>query len=88
AFYSDVWHPFWKAKVNGRPVPVARANLAYKAVPILPGENRVHFFFESKALVWAYRFFGINALIWVAGIVVLAGRIIGAGNPASREARN
>ncbi|MBI1953296.1 MAG: hypothetical protein HYS41_04150, partial [Candidatus Omnitrophica bacterium] len=30
AFYSDVWHPFWKAKVNGRPVPVARANLAYK----------------------------------------------------------
>ncbi len=88
AFYSDVWHPNWRAAVNGKLVPVFRANLAYKAVPLEAGENRVHFFFESKRLTWAYRFFGANALVWVVGVLGLAGRLIWAGSPANKEAKS
>jgi len=30
-FYSDVWHPSWRATVNGKPVPVYRADLALQS---------------------------------------------------------
>ena len=48
--YSDAWHPLWTATVNDQPRSVARANLGYKAVPLEPGKNRVHFPFGSTVL--------------------------------------
>jgi len=49
-FYSDVWHPLWRATVNGKNTPVFKANLAYKAVKIEPGPNKVHFYFKSRLM--------------------------------------
>jgi hypothetical protein len=48
--YSDVWHPFWKAYINGEHADVYRANLAYKAVQLFPGHNLVHFAYEASLL--------------------------------------
>lgn len=45
--YRDCWHPGWRARVDGRPVPVLRADLAYKAVPLPPGARRVEFEFVA-----------------------------------------
>ncbi len=75
-FYSDVWHPFWKARVNGRTVPVYRANAAYKAVRLDPGKNEVLFYFESGLMTWASRFFGWNAIFWTVFLILLMGRIV------------
>ena len=44
--YADVWNPSWHATVNGRAVPILRGQLAYKAVPLEPGENIVRFHFD------------------------------------------
>lgn len=49
-YYADVWHPFWKATVNGHRATVLRANLAYKAVLLDNGLNHVQFRFQSKGL--------------------------------------
>jgi hypothetical protein len=49
--YSDTWHPFWRASVNGRAVPIAVAQLAYKAVLLSPGRNHVRFHFEPDLLL-------------------------------------
>lgn len=68
-FYSDVWHPFWRATVNGKEQEVLRANLAYKAVPLETGENTVHFYFNSRLLSIIQWFIAINSLVW-AGIVI------------------
>jgi hypothetical protein len=77
--YSDVWHPLWRATVNGKDTPVYKANLAYKAVKLEKGENRVHFYFKSGFMSFLYFLFSLNALFWLGAIIFLAGRIIFAG---------
>ncbi|MCL6607430.1 MAG: YfhO family protein [Geminicoccaceae bacterium] len=41
----DPWHPWWRATVDARPVPILRANLLFRAVPLPPGRHRVAFTF-------------------------------------------
>ena len=72
--YSDVWHPAWTAAVNGISVPVYRANLAYKAVPLAPGPNRVGFSFRLPLLSWLQGLFTLNVLVWVGVLTGLLRR--------------
>jgi hypothetical protein len=67
-FYSDVWHPWWRATVNGTPVPVHQANIAYKAVQIGAGENIVHFRFHSRSLSLLSLLGAVNAGIWLIAV--------------------
>ncbi len=77
--YADVWHPRWKATVNGRPAVVARANLAYKAVPLRAGANEVAFRFEPEPARKAYsRVLAAVVTLWTLFILALAVRV-GAG---------
>ena len=46
-YYSDVWHPFWKATIDGNDSKVWRANLAYKAVQLTPGNQNIEFDFRN-----------------------------------------
>ncbi|MBI4309258.1 MAG: YfhO family protein [Candidatus Omnitrophica bacterium] len=64
-FYSDVWHPAWKAAVDGKERAVFKANLAYKAVKIEPGETKVHFFFIPPLLKLSQCIINLNSLAWV-----------------------
>lgn len=74
-FYSDVWHPNWKATINSREVPVFRANLAYKAIPLQKGENTIRFFFDSPAYSMLYFIFAINAASLILVLFILNVRI-------------
>jgi len=64
-YYADSWHPSWHATVNGKEVPVRKANLAYKAVPLSSGENVVHFRFHSAWLWLSMSFLNWNSVFWV-----------------------
>lgn len=75
-FYSDVWHPTWRATVNGKEAPVYKANLAYKAVKLEKGYNEVHFFFKSRFISFFHYFCGINSLFWLLMIFFLVGKIV------------
>lgn len=70
-FYSDVWHPYWKAKVNNISTHVYKANIAYKAVKLNPGLNEVRFYFSSP--LWKILTFLIiiNSFIWLCYIIYL-----------------
>ncbi len=74
--YSDVWHPFWKANVNGINVPVYRANLAFKAISLQPGNNKIHFRFENKLMTVLLKILGVNSLFWIIFTLGMAGRIL------------
>ena len=39
---SEVWYPGWRATVDGVPAPVLRANYAFRAVRLEPGQHVVH----------------------------------------------
>ena len=72
--YSDVWHPQWKATINGGKVPILKANLAYKAVRLTPGKNLIHFYFKSEWFAWMHMLIGLNCLFWFFGILYLTGK--------------
>ena len=43
---NDVWHPWWTAEVDGKPAPIERANVIFRAVATPPGKHRVEFIFR------------------------------------------
>lgn len=45
----DVWHPWWRARLDGERVPILRADLLFRAVALPPGRHRLVFTFEPFA---------------------------------------
>ena len=74
--YADVWHPYWHATVNGRPVPIYRANMAYKAVPLEKGQNIVELRFGSSAIDTLAKLIALNSAGWLGLVVWMAGLAI------------
>lgn len=60
---SEVFYPDWKARVNGQPAPVLKANYAFRAVPILAGESEVEMSFQPE--------------IWPVGLAISAFTVLG-----------
>jgi hypothetical protein len=47
---NDVWHPWWRATVGGKPRDIMRANIIFRAVALWPGHHTVSFtFIHSQA---------------------------------------
>jgi hypothetical protein len=80
-FYSDVWHPWWRATINESPAPVYRANVAYKAVRIQPGENVVHLRFHSEVLAALMALGAVNAGFW---LITVGTMLVGAATSSFR----
>jgi hypothetical protein len=66
---AEVWYPGWTATVNGQTVPILRANTAFMAVAVPPGESKVDFQFTSPML-------NIGAGLTLLTLVVSAGLLI------------
>ncbi|HEY0440857.1 MAG TPA: hypothetical protein VGD36_12340 [Xanthobacteraceae bacterium] len=49
---NDAWHPWWRAEVDGRPAPLLKANVLFRAVAIPAGRHRVHFRFAPFLGAW------------------------------------
>jgi hypothetical protein len=60
---NDVWHPWWRAEVDGQEVQILKANVLFRAVPVTAGRHKVRF--EFKPLSGAF--------------AELANRMLGAG---------
>jgi len=64
--YSDTYYEGWRAFVDGGEVPIARANHAFKAVRVDPGEHLVRFVFDPLS-------FRIGAAVSGLGLVFVVG---------------
>jgi uncharacterized membrane protein YfhO len=43
---NDVWHPWWRATVDGKPADILKANVVFRAVVVPPGQHAVRFTFH------------------------------------------
>lgn len=43
---NDIWYPWWRARVDGQPTAILKANVLFRAVALAPGMHRVQFTFE------------------------------------------
>ena len=73
---SDTWYPGWKAvaypvqnnevwKSGGKPKKIMRANYAFRAIALEPGEYEVHFAYEPVS-------FKIGAFISLLTVIGIA----------------
>jgi hypothetical protein len=84
--YSDVWHPGWRAAVDGERTFLHRAALAYKAVQVPAGSSRVHFYFRQRTISFLYGLFAGCSLLWLGLLVGLTVRLCrGDSRPAPRD---
>ena len=70
---SDTWFPGWHATVDGTPAPIARANVAFRAVSVPPGRHRVVFDYAPASFRIGATISGV-ALLLIAGWTALAER--------------
>jgi hypothetical protein len=52
---ADTYYPGWSATVDGTPVPVHRANLSVRAVPVLAGRHEVRFTYDAPGVATGLR---------------------------------
>ena len=83
--YCDVWDPNWEATVNGNAVEVRKANLAYKAVPLVAGENRVQFRYHSLLRRVSFGLASLSSLMWAGLIMGWILGIVMARDPQSQR---
>ncbi|WP_051334596.1 hypothetical protein [Bradyrhizobium sp. Ai1a-2] len=50
---NDVWHPWWRVTVDGKPGEILRANVIFRAVVLAPGHHTVRFTFHPFAGAFA-----------------------------------
>jgi hypothetical protein len=73
---SQSFYPGWKARVDGRPRPVLRADHALQAVVLAPGTHEIELTFESPALRAGLILSALSLLV----LAVLSARAILAGS--------
>jgi hypothetical protein len=63
---SEVWYPGWRATVDGVPSPVLRANYAFRALRLEPGQHQVRLIFAPRLWTIGLAISGLTLLILVA----------------------
>jgi hypothetical protein len=64
--YSDTYYDGWRAYVDGAEVPILRANHAFKAVRVDPGQHQVRFVFDPMS-------FKVGAALSAVGLAIVIG---------------
>ncbi len=74
--FSDTWYPGWKARVDGREVPLLKVNRVMRGVALPAGRHEVCFLYRPASLKAG---FAVFAIVFVVMLFCLRGR---AGNRA------
>lgn len=69
-YYADSYDRHWKAKIDGKDVPILRANFHFKAVPIRAGKHTIEFSYEPSLLMYAIVIYLLTLLLGMMGWIV------------------
>jgi hypothetical protein len=80
--YADALYPGWHASVDGAPVPIAEANLAFKAIWLPAGSHEVRFWFRRGLSFYATYAIALFGTVFGVAMAALA---LGAARLARRD---
>jgi hypothetical protein len=80
-YFSDNYLPYWKARVDGKAVPVLRADVSMRAVYLEPGDHTVEMRFVS-------RWYQAGALLCLAACAVVVGSLVVSSRGRPRRRRD
>jgi hypothetical protein len=63
-FQADTWYPGWSARLNGKPIPLYRANYLFRAVHAPAGESILEIYYTPRG-------FYLGCLFSILGLFVL-----------------
>ena len=66
---SDAWYPGWEATLDGAPLPLLRANLMFRAIPVPAGTNEVALRYQPAWLPGALLAGAAAWLLWLLAII-------------------
>jgi hypothetical protein len=66
---TDAFYPGWRAEVDGRPVPILRADVYFRAIALDSGEHTVAFQFAPPSVIWG---FGLGSAAWLVWVLAVA----------------
>lgn len=76
---ADLFHPFWQAQIDGKPVPISPAFRLFRAVSVPAGDHRIDF---------VCRVPGLGASLVVSILAVVGALIGGLANTTRRRSRD
>jgi len=82
---SDRWDPGWKARLDGRPVPILRVDHALRGVEVPVGKATIEFRYQPASRTFGFRLAGLGLLLSVGWLWL--GRRSGAARPSSPAGR-
>jgi uncharacterized membrane protein YfhO len=62
---ADLWDKGWRAYLNGKRVPILRANQAIRGVMVPAGAGTLEFKYEPAGFAWGLRLAGISILVLI-----------------------
>lgn len=67
---TDAYYPGWQAEVDGRAVPILRADVYFRAVELDAGEHTVTFQYSPQSVLWGMVVGGAAWICWAAALAV------------------
>lgn len=66
---ADAWYPGWRAYIDGKPVPILRADYTIRAVFVPAGAHTVRFQYEPLSLRYGLQLALVGLLLLMVGLV-------------------
>jgi hypothetical protein len=65
----DAWDPAWRATVDGQPVDLLRANVAFRAVAVSAGRHHIEMRYRPVTLPWGVVITGMAVAVGIVALV-------------------
>ena len=79
---SEIWHPYWSARVDGQPAEVLQVDVALRGVPVPAGRHTVELEFRDRHVSYGAWGSAVGLAVWLGLLAVTWRRRSAAAPPA------
>jgi uncharacterized membrane protein YfhO len=66
---SEIYHPYWRATIDGEPTPVLQVDVALRAVAVPAGRHRIEMEFDDPFVTYGRWGSFVGLALWLGLLV-------------------